>query len=129
MFQDILLLVLGSRFSEGIDTLGGKVGQAIVVSPALPEVNSVQRAREGRASGTRDMAFRSVYLIPGIRKVSQALGRLVRSPGQSARVLLHGRRFAQLEYSALLPSYLQPADFIQSDQDFDKKWLNPPHAE
>jgi DNA excision repair protein ERCC-2 len=124
MFQDVLLLVLGSRFSEGIDALGGRVHQAIVVSPALPEVNSLQRERERIVPGGSQAAFKSVYLIPGLRKISQALGRLVRAPDHSAKVLLHGKRFMQPEYRDLLPSYLQPVDNIITDEEFDKKWLN-----
>lgn len=123
IFQDVLLLVLGSRFSEGIDSLGGKVRQAIVVSPALPEVNSIQREREKTVAGGSAAAFRKIYLIPGLRKISQALGRLVRSPEHSARILLHGRRFMEPEYQDLLPHYLQPVDHILTDQDFAKKWL------
>lgn len=42
---DALFLVLGSGFSEGIDQLGGRVTHAMVVGPALPEVNAVQRAK------------------------------------------------------------------------------------
>ena len=40
-----LFLVLGSGFAEGIDLLGGRVSNAMVVGPALPEVNPVQRAK------------------------------------------------------------------------------------
>lgn len=123
LFDDVLFLVLGSRFSEGIDILGGRISKAIVVSPALPEVNALQRARESVIPGSRTTAFRSVYLIPGLRKVSQALGRLVRSPGQRARVLLHGRRFMEPEYQDLLPEYLRPLDVIATDEDLSDKWL------
>ncbi len=123
LFQDVLLLVLGSRFSEGIDTLGGKARHAIVVSPALPEVNSLQREKERRIPGGKAPAFRKVYLIPGMRKISQALGRLVRKPGHGARILLHGKRFMEPEYQDLLPAYLQPVDFLITNEDFDKKWL------
>ena len=85
-----LFLVLGSGFAEGIDLLGGRVAHAMVVGPALPEVNPVQKARLAAfAHLGRDAAFDRVYRIPGMQKVNQALGRLVRAPGQSARVLLH----------------------------------------
>jgi len=98
-----LFLVLGSGFAEGIDLLGGKVAHAMVVGPALPEVNPVQRARLAALAGAgRDAAFDRVYRIPGMQKVNQALGRLVRAPGQSARVLLHCRRFAEPGYERLL---------------------------
>jgi Rad3-related DNA helicase len=120
---DVLFLVLGSRFSEGIDTLGGQVEQAIVVSPALPEVNSLQRLREAAFPGPAPAAFRSLYLIPGLRKISQALGRLVRTPEQRARVLLHGKRFMEPSYQDLMPIYLSPVDHIVTDEDFARKWL------
>jgi Rad3-related DNA helicase len=98
-----LFLVLGSSFAESIDLLGGRVNRAMVVGPALPEVNPVQQARLHEAQrGGREAAFRQVYQIPGMQKVNQALGRLVRSPGQTARVLLHCRRFAEDGYSRLL---------------------------
>jgi len=105
--QDVLCLVLGSGFSEGIDLLGGKVESAIVVGPALPEANAVQQARlDALAHLGREEAFRRVYIVPALRKVNQALGRLVRAPGQRAKILLHGRRFAQPEYRELLaPTY------------------------
>jgi Rad3-related DNA helicase len=124
LFDDVLFLVLGSRFSEGIDALGGKVDQAIVVSPALPEVNSLQKARESGFPGNSNAAFRSIYLVPGLRKISQALGRLVRHPDQRARVLLHGKRFLEPAYQDLLPGYLQPVDSVVTDEEFARKWLN-----
>ena len=122
-FDDVLFLILGSRFSEGIDSLGGRVRSAIVVSPALPEVNHLQKAREALVKGGSREAFKTVYLIPGIRKISQALGRLVRSPGQTAQVLLHGKRFMEPDHQDLLPEYLRPHDCIVTDEEFRRKWL------
>ena len=55
----------------------------------------------------RDAAFRRVYQIPGLQKVNQALGRLVRAPGQRAKVLLHCRRFAEPSYASLLAADYQ----------------------
>ncbi len=104
---DALFLVLGSSFAESIDALGGRITHAMVVGPALPEVNAVQRARLAEFSPLgRDLAFRRVYQIPGMTKVNQALGRLVRAPGQRARVILHCRRFLEPSYANLLaPEY------------------------
>jgi Rad3-related DNA helicase len=104
---DALFLVLGSSFAEGIDLLGGHVTHAMVVGPALPEVNAVQKARQAAlADFGREEAFRRVYQVPGLQKVNQALGRLVRAPGQKAKIILHCRRFAEPSYAALLaPEY------------------------
>ncbi len=103
VLADALFLVLGSSFAEGIDLLGGRITHAMVVGPALPEVNAVQKARMNASDGLgRDAAFRRVYQIPGLQKVNQALGRLVRVPGHHAKVLLHCRRFAEPSYASLL---------------------------
>lgn len=119
----LLLLVLGSGFSESIDALGGRVHRALVAGPALPEVNAVQRARLAAYSGLgRDVAVRRTYQIPGMQKVNQALGRLVRAPGQHAKVLLHCRRFAEPVYASLLAPAYRQARSIFSDDDLTQ-WL------
>lgn len=122
---DALFLVLGSSFAESIDVLGGRITHAMIVGPALPEVNAVQRARLQEASRRgldRDAAFRQVYQIPGMTKVNQALGRLVRGPGQQANVLLHCRRFREPAYLALLAPEYQVGTTIENDAEFEN-WL------
>jgi len=122
-FNDAVFLVLGSSFAEGIDTLGGRVTHAMVVGPALPEVNAVQRARQSALRGaTKEEAFRRVYQIPGLQKVNQALGRLVRAPGQRAKVLLHCRRFVEPAYAALLDREYQFGETITTDAEL-AAWL------
>ena len=122
--SDALFLVLGSSFAEGIDLLGGRVSHAMVVGPALPEVNAVQKARLNALAGIgRDAAFRRVYQIPGLQKVNQALGRLVRAPGHHAKVLLHCQRFAEPSYAALLATDYQFYREIASESDL-RDWLH-----
>ncbi len=125
-FTDALFLVLGSSFAEGIDALGGRVTHAMVVGPALPEVNPVQRARLAEFSPLgREAAFRRVYQIPGMTKVNQALGRLVRAPGQRARVILHCRRFLEPAYASLLAHDYQFGFNVLEDADL-AAWLARP---
>ncbi len=128
LFSDAVFLVLGSSFAESIDTLGGRVTHAMVVGPALPEVNAVQRARlsEAARSGlSREATFRRVYQIPGMTKVNQALGRLVRAPAQRARVVLHCRRFLEPDYQALLAAEYQHGTQISDDEALSA-WLRSP---
>lgn len=124
LMADVILLVLGSGFSESIDLLGGRVAACIVVGPALPQVNAVQKARSDavHAALGREAAFREVYQIPGMQKVNQALGRLVRAPGQRARVLLHCQRFADRSYSSLLAPEYRKGTAIVNDADLEG-WL------
>ena len=120
-----LFLVLGSSFAESIDLLGGRITHAMVVGPALPEVNAIQRERLAgleRAGLDRAAAFRRVYQIPGMQKVNQALGRLVRAPGQQATVLLHCRRFADPSYANLLAPEYRAGEVLATDEDL-AAWL------
>jgi DNA excision repair protein ERCC-2 len=116
--SDVMFLVLGSSFAEGIDLLGGRISHAMVVGPALPEVNARQRAwlaELERAPETRDRAFDLVYRVPGLQKVNQGLGRLVRAPGHQTRVLLHCQRFVDPAYATLLSKDYQFGAHIPDD--------------
>lgn len=104
---DALFLILGSSYAEGIDQLGGRIDHIMIVGPALPEVNLVQKTKMEHHPGlSREDAFRDVYIRPAMRRIHQALGRIVRAPEQRARVLLHGKRFAESAYKGeLAPEY------------------------
>jgi len=121
---DALFLILGSSFAEGIDQLGGYIDQIMIVGPALPEVNLIQKTKmEQYDSSSRDEAFREIYIRPAMRRIHQALGRIVRAPGQSARVLLHCKRFAEFAYqNELAPEYQSDLE-IRSDEALIQ-WLN-----
>ena len=120
---DVLFLIIGSSYAEGIDKLGGKVGSVIIVGPALPEVNVVQKAKiEMDPTLSREEAFREVYLIPAMRRIHQAMGRIVRAPGQEAKILLHCRRFAREEYRVLLQPEYQTQRMIRNDSELTN-WL------
>lgn len=108
---DALFLILGSSYSEGVDQLGGRITKAIVVGPALPEVNCVQEARlDALSCYHREVRFQRVFIEPAMRRIHQALGRLVRAPEHKAKILLHGRRYAENAY------YDQLAEEYKTDQ-------------
>ncbi|MFU8847168.1 MAG: ATP-dependent DNA helicase [Opitutales bacterium] len=121
---DLLFLIIGSSYSEGIDKLGGRIQSVVVVGPALPEVNVVQKAKlEMNPALNREQAFEEVYLIPAMRRIHQALGRIVRAPGQQAKVLLHGKRYAEERYSRMLLPEYQSETLIRSEADLFA-WLD-----
>ncbi len=122
---DVIFLVLGSSFAEGIDLLGGQISHAMVVGPALPEVNPKQRAWLTELEHdlpNRDEAFDRVYRMPGLQKVNQGLGRLVRAPGHRTRVLLHCQRFVDPGYANLLAKDYQMGVHVHDDDDL-VTWL------
>jgi len=121
-YSDIIFLTLGSSFAEGVDMLGGKIRAAMVVGPALPEVNPVQESKRDHYQNRSRNGFERAYLQPGIQKVNQALGRLVRAPGQSVKVLLQCPRFAEPKTRSLLAQQYQETKYIFTDQDLTN-WI------
>ncbi len=123
---DALFLILGSSYAEGIDQLGGRVDQIMIVGPALAEVNLINKTRiEHHPSHSRENAFRDVSIRPAMRRIHQALGRIVRAPEQRARVLLHCQRFAEAAYQSELAPEYQSACEIRSDEALIE-WINQP---
>ena len=96
----------------------------MVVGPALPEVNLLRKKKmEDHPSLSQDEAFRDIYIRPAMRRIHQALGRIVRAPGHTARVLLHCKRFAEDAYQCELAPEYQSDRQLLSDEDFFH-WLN-----
>ncbi|MEN8662469.1 MAG: helicase C-terminal domain-containing protein [Lentimonas sp.] len=123
LIADALFLILGSSYAEGVDKLGGHIQTVMVVGPALPEVNAVQQAKmDAHPSLSRDEEFRDVYILPAMQRIHQALGRIVRAPGHKARVLLHGKRYAELAYKSALADEYQDAIELRSDEAFGN-WI------
>ena len=124
LIGDALFLILGSSYAEGVDKLGGRIQTVMIVGPALPEVNAVQQAKlDAHPSLSRDECFRDVYIRPAMQRIHQALGRIVRAPGQNARVLLHGKRFAESAYRAELATEYQDGVELRNEPDL-AAWLN-----
>ncbi|TVP79866.1 MAG: ATP-dependent DNA helicase [Puniceicoccaceae bacterium] len=126
---DALFLILGSSYAEGIDLLGGRVYTIMIVGPALPEVNQIQKTKiEQHGSFAPEVAFRDVYIRPAMRRIHQALGRIVRAPGQHARVLLHDRRFAEPAYQEELAPEYQSQQYIENEHQLIE-WLTATRLE
>lgn len=119
--NDLLFLVLGGSFAEAIDSFGGVVGTAMIVGPGLPELNTITRMKMDRFPD-REHGFHSVCRIPGMRRVNQAIGRLVRDHHHRARILLHDRRFCEDSYHQLLRDDLGEIPVLRNERAFED-WL------
>lgn len=120
---DAIFLITGSVFAEGIDTLGAAQSNVLVVSPALAEISAITKAKmQVYAAEDTALAFHEICAIPAMRKIQQALGRFVRQPGESARVLLHCQRFAETQYRTLLQDSYPAEQLLHNETQFEA-WL------
>lgn len=111
----LALCIMGGIFSEGIDLTGDKLIGAVVVGPGLPQVCNERRIMmdyfNNRSSADIQPqyqrgqdGFKYAYLYPGINKVFQAAGRVIRTESDRGIILLLDERFAANEYCRLFPA-------------------------
>jgi DNA excision repair protein ERCC-2 len=99
----LLLAVLGGIFAEGVDYPGKMLSQVVVVSPGLPQLNVERELLKTYYGEHYGHAFSYAYLIPGLTRVVQAAGRLIRSESDMGVIVLIGKRFQKAQYLRLLP--------------------------
>ena len=104
----LALAVLGGVFSEGIDLPGLSLIGVCVVGVGLPQVNEEREAIRRRAAQEGFNGFDIAYRYPGMHKVLQAAGRLIRSEEDRGVLLLCDARFSQSDYRRLLPAHYRP---------------------
>ncbi|WLI90687.1 ATP-dependent DNA helicase [Massilia sp. R2A-15] len=97
--------VLGGAFGEGIDLPGARLVGAFIATLGLPQMNPVNEQVRQRMETTFGAGYDYTYLYPGIQKVVQAAGRVIRTTGDRGVVYLIDDRFAQPDVQALLPRW------------------------
>lgn len=97
--------VLGGSFAEGIDLPGKMLIGAFIATLGLPQFNPVNEEMRRRMEAAFGDDYDYTYLFPGIRKVEQAAGRVIRTPSDRGSVHLIDDRFARPEIIRLLPHW------------------------
>ena len=98
------LCVMGGAFSEGIDLRGDKLIGVIIIGTGLPMVCTEQEILKGYFDRNEQNGFDYAYQYPGMNKVMQAAGRLIRTMDDRGIYCLTGRScFYGADYQALLP--------------------------
>ena len=107
--QGIGFAVLGGAFAEGIDLPGDRLIGAFIATLGLAQVNPVNeqiRQRLAKNFGTH-LAHDYTYLYPGVQKVVQAAGRVIRTLSDQGVIYLMDDRFASAQMQRLLPAWWQ----------------------
>jgi DNA excision repair protein ERCC-2 len=97
--------VLGGSFGEGIDLRGDRLVGAFVATLGLPQVNARNEQLKACLEGVFGSGYDYTYLYPGIQKVVQAAGRVIRTQDDKGIVYLIDDRFARPAVRELLPSW------------------------
>lgn len=99
--------VLGGAFAEGVDLPGSRLIGAFVSTLGLPQINPINEQLKqcmGAVFGA-ERGYDYTYLYPGLQKVVQAAGRVIRSCSDSGVLHLIDDRYGQARIQALLPGW------------------------
>jgi len=105
--QGIGFAVLGGAFGEGIDLPGQRLIGAFIATLGLPQLNPVNEQIKQRMAALFGAGYDYTYLYPGVQKVVQAAGRVIRSEQDRGVVMLIDDRFAESKVRQLLPRWWQ----------------------
>ncbi|CAN7184224.1 ATP-dependent DNA helicase [Paenibacillus sp. LjRoot56] len=95
--------VMGGIFSEGIDLVGDRLTGVVVVGVGLPQLGPERNLIKDYMERTGKNGYDYAYVYPGMNKVQQAGGRLIRSETDHGVLLLIDDRYLQPRYQRLLP--------------------------
>lgn len=97
--------VLGGLFSEGIDLKGSRLIGTVIVSVGLPQLSVQQDTIKNYFSRKNSMGYEYAYMYPGMNKVLQAAGRVIRSESDKGAILLIDERFGHSSYKRIFPKH------------------------
>jgi DNA excision repair protein ERCC-2 len=99
----LLFAVSGGMYAEGVDYPGELLSAVFVVSPALPQVSFERELLRRYFDEREESGFDYAYLQPGMTRVVQAAGRLIRSEKDRGVIALVCARFLEEPYASRLP--------------------------
>jgi DNA excision repair protein ERCC-2 len=115
LFGDVLLLaVAGGVFAEGVDYPGEMLQAVAVVGPCLPALSLERELLKQYYEDRFERGFEYAFVVPGMTRVVQAAGRLLRSPEDRGVIALFDRRFLAPPYAAHIPGHWLPPDGIHA---------------
>ncbi len=95
--------VLGGAFAEGIDLPGTRLIGAFIATLGLPQINEINEQMRHRMQMIFGNGYDYMYLYPGLQKVVQAAGRVIRTQQDQGVVHLMDDRFGREKVLRLLP--------------------------
>ncbi|OLS29154.1 MAG: ATP-dependent DNA helicase [Candidatus Heimdallarchaeota archaeon AB_125] len=112
--------VMGGIFGEGIDLIGEKLSGAVVVGVGLPKISLEQDLIKDHFDTVKGKGFLYAYTFPGMNKVMQAAGRVIRTEKDQGVVLLIGDRYSTSTYTKLFPESWQDVRLINNKNQLSK---------
>jgi len=121
--------VMGGIFSEGIDLKNDSLIGAVIVGTGLPQVNNERELLRSYFDEKDGEGYNYAYQYPGMNKVLQAAGRVIRTAQDVGVVALLDQRFLNMSYQRMFPREWETFEVVTSDniekrvERFWNEWL------
>jgi len=120
----MLWTVLGGSFSEGIELEDNLLKGVFIIGTALPTVSALKKLEVHRFNQKYHDGFHYAYTYPGMTKVIQAVGRVIRTMTDTGFAILMDDRYATDIYQSLMPTAWKHAKYLE-DTDYIQGYLKP----
>ncbi|WP_051652435.1 ATP-dependent DNA helicase [Clostridium algidicarnis] len=111
--------VLGGVFGESIDLVGNKLTGALIVGVGLPMVGTERDIIKDYYDANNNKGFEYAYIYPGMNKVKQAAGRVIRTENDKGILILIDERYNYKSYQSLLPKEWLPYNRIMNPKELE----------
>ncbi len=111
--------VMGGVFGEGIDLAGDRLSGAVIYGVGLPGISPERDIIRDYFNATDQAGFEYAYLYPGINRVLQAAGRVIRSETDRGVVILVDDRYRGTRYKTLFPVNWKPVT-VKTKEELEK---------
>jgi DNA excision repair protein ERCC-2 len=118
------IAVLGGAFSEGIDLVGERIIGVAIVGVGIPQICFERDLIRKYFDKTEKKGYEYAYISPGINKVMQALGRVIRSETDRGAALLIDDRYLTKPYQVIFKSTYSHYDVVTSIEDIKEQVEN-----
>lgn len=109
-------VVMGGIFGEGIDLMGDRLSGAVIVGVGMPGISPERELIREHFDREDTAGFEFAYLYPGMIRVLQAAGRVIRSENDQGAVLLVDPRYCRPQYFELFPREWEVHTFRDPDE-------------
>jgi DNA excision repair protein ERCC-2 len=117
MRSQLAFFVMGGMFAEGIDYVGDMLNGVIVVGVGLPSLSESNNQLKSYYQKTFNKGFEYAYTYPGMNKVIQAVGRVIRRDSDYGIAILIDDRFTTQSYRKLFPMEWKNIEIISQPKD------------
>lgn len=111
----VAFCVMGGIFGEGIDLKNDKLIGAIIVGTGLPQISNEREILKNYYDDRSGSGFDFAFRYPGMNKVLQAAGRVIRTTEDYGIILLLDERFLQSDYTSIFPREWDKRDVVDCE--------------